>query len=362
MASEKGDATIYFYHTQDIQYVLRMYAKHEFPSHFLYGALHLEEHGIHVIWHKSIANTKPRWRQMLHNLWQVLLNYHRFDAVYATHYRGFELIIFLRALGLFRKPIVLWHHQPVVKPRNAVRNWLGKFFYHGIDRMVFFSQKLIDDSLKTGKVPAYKLVLGHWGSDLDMYDALLTENTEGIVERRGFVSTGKELRDFPTLVTAFNETGLPVDIFTNKKNGECDYQQIFDSLNVNSNVRVHFFQGLLPFDLAREVNKAKCVVICCQESKYTVGLTTVVEALALGLPIICSRNPQMPFDLEKDGIGISVPYYDVEGWKSAIRYIDTHPHEAEEMGKRGRLLATKHFNDRHCAAEIAELIKSVLRK
>ena len=74
---------VYFYHTQDIQRILREHAEGRFPGHLLYGATHFAEHGIDVEWHQSIPTTS-RLRQMLHSLWGVLRSYRRIDAVYAT--------------------------------------------------------------------------------------------------------------------------------------------------------------------------------------------------------------------------------------------------------------------------------------
>lgn len=347
---------VYFYHTQDIQRILREHAEGRFPGHLLYGATHLHEYGIEVVWHQSIPSTS-RLRQMLHSLWGVLANYRRVDAVFATHYRGFELVVLLRALRLIRKPIVVWHHQPVITPRQRWREWLGRLFYRGFDHLFFFSQKLIDDSLTSRKVRPERMHLGHWGPDLDFYDRLMRE--QAVQGRTGFVSSGKELRDMPTLVEAFNLTGAPIDIYVNMKNGDIDYEQVFSRLSPHENVRLHFVKGLIPYELCLLVNQSACVVICCQESKYTVGLTTVVEALALGLPILISRNPQIPIDFEKEGCGISVPYYDVNGWQEAVQYVVQHSEEAAEMGRRGRLLAERQYNDRLCASEVAQVLLSL---
>ena len=75
---------VYFYHTQDIQYILKRMGEGEFPPHYLYGAAKLERHGIGVVWHKAKLGL-PRWRMMLRNAWQVLTCKEQFDAVYATH-------------------------------------------------------------------------------------------------------------------------------------------------------------------------------------------------------------------------------------------------------------------------------------
>ena len=97
-------------------------------------------------------------------------------------------------------------------------------------------------------------------------------------------------------------------------------------------------------------------VIPCLEHPYTVGLTTLVEALALGMPIICSRNPNFEIDIDKEKIGITVEYGDIQGWEKAIRYIAEHPEEAKQMGERARKLAENHFNLNIFAHEIAETL------
>ncbi len=342
---------VYFYHTQNIRYMLERYRRGEFPGHLLYGATHFGEYGIDVTWHQFIASTS-RLKRMLLTTWRVLRQSGHIDAVYATHYTGIEPLIFLRALGLFRKPIVIWHHQPIVKSASRWRDLLGRLFYRGIDEMIFFSQKLIDDSVRTGKAQPGKMHLGYWGADLDYYDRLLARQPK----RGGFISSGKEMRDMPTLVAAFNATGAPLDIYLNRNNGDTDYEHLFGSLQRQPNVRLHFTAGWVVPELAEQVNSHACAVVCCRETKYTVGLTTVVEALALGIPMICSRNPQIPIDMEREGCGISVPYYDVEGWKQAIAYMQTHPAEVLEMGKKGRRLAESTYNDRHCAEIAAGLL------
>ena len=351
---------VYFYHTQDIQYILKRMEKGEFPPHFLYGATKLERHGIGVVWHRSRLGM-ARWCMMIYNLWQILTRREHFDAVYATHYRGIELLIFLRALHLYPKPVVIWHHQPVVRSSSVWREWLGRLFYKGIDGMFFFSRKLMDDSLDTGKVAPERMYLGHWGADLDFYDRILRQHTDMPNRvRRGFISTGKEMRDMRTLIEAFNATGAPLEIYIGRKNGKIDYEGLFRKMEIGSNVHIHYPQGLLPYELALEVNKAACVVVCCMETKYTVGLTTVVEALALGIPVICSKNPQIPINLDDEACGISVAYGDEEGWKRAISYLQENPEEARLMGCRGRALAKRIYNDEHCAQEVSAVLHKVI--
>ena len=226
--------------------------------------------------------------------------------------------------------------------------------------MFFFSQDLIDESKKTSKAVPEKMHLGHWGPDIEYYDRVIASEKERVVDyvtHEGFISTGREMRDMKTLVEAFNDTGAPIEIYLNKRNCGIDYEAMFAAMNIRDNVKVHFTSGYKHSDFCLLVYRAQCVCICCLETKYTVGLTTVVEALGLGVPMICSRNPHLPMDIEKEGCGILVDYGDTEGWISAIRYITAHPDKAAEMGHNARNLAKRKFNVEICAREVADVIK-----
>ena len=347
---EQGDKgsgrTVYFYHTQDTMRIVREWKEGKFPAHFLYGALQLEKHGFEVIWHDQIHVYK-RVQDTLKATWKILTCRQHYDVLYATHTRGIEPIILLHAIGLYRKRIVVWHHQPIVKAKNCLRETLARLFYKGMDHMIFFSEKLMQDSLQSQKADPTRMSMVHWGADLAFYDSLPHS-----LERKGFISTGKELRDYKTLTEAFNNTGLPLTLYTQK-----EQKGTFANLEIKDNIDLHFGERLMPYELSLLVAQSQCVCICCKPSNYTVGLTTVVEAMALGLPILCTRNPQMPMDLEAEGCGIYLEPYDTDGWERAIRYIVEHPEEAKEMGRKGRLLAEKYYNVEQCAKEAAEIIR-----
>lgn len=348
---------VYFYHTQNIQYCLSKMQQGEFPSHFLYGACHLSSSGIDVVYHRSPSKEMSRLKTALYTAWQVLTCREHIDAVYATHYKGLELLILLRAIGIFRKPIVVWHHQPIVTPKSKLREWGGRLFYRGMDRLIFFSQKLVDDSLHSPKANPKRMVVGHWGADLDFYDRMRNQEKDA---RFVFIATGKEQRDQHTLIEAFNRTGLPLKLYIGINPDPTVPNPNLDavrSYKPAANIDVREICGLLPYEIALDVAKAQCVAICCKHTRYTAGLTTVVEALALGLPMVCSRNPQIPIDFDREGCGISVEYGDVEGWQRAISYLASHPDEARRMGERGRQIAEERFNDRQCASEVAAVLK-----
>lgn len=346
-----GRMRVYFHHTQDTQLILGLHARGEYPSHFLYGAVELaRQPGVEVIFDAGLAVGQGRRRSRLwRNTWRILSQQRHFDVLYGTSFNGLELVILLRALGLMRRPIALWHHQPIVTSRSQWRELVARFFYRGIDRMFFFSQPLIEQSLLSGKARVGRMQVADWGPESAFYDRV-APSAEG---RPVFISTGKEERDMPTLIEAAGRAGASLDIHLRKQTGKVDYERELGALSIPACVRVHWTEGLLYGALARTVARARCVVICCRPTNYTVGLTTLVEAMGLGLPVIATRNRAFPFDIDTEGMGITVEYGDVAGWERALRWVMEHPEEARRMGERGRRLAERRFNIQHTAEQVA---------
>ena len=187
--------TIYFYHTRLTRESYEEWKEYKFPGHILYGLPLLENYGIHSVMHKC-KYFSSRLKLMFYATKEILFCKEKYDVLYATSFRGIEPVIFLRALGLYRKPIVIWHHTAVVTNPKPWREQISRLFYKGIDQMFLFSRKLIQDSQKTRKAPSHKLKLIHWGPDLPFYDHLLAEMPDRKPE--GFISTGKENRGIAT--------------------------------------------------------------------------------------------------------------------------------------------------------------------
>ena len=163
---------IYYYHTRPIQEALDEWKNHLHPGHILYGLTHFSKHGIHPILH-HYRHFASRIRFSLYNFFEIIRCKEPYDLLYGTSFYGLELIIFLRAFGLYRKPIAIWHHQAVVRNFNKLKNLISRFYYRGIDQMFFFSQTLIEDSLKSGKVNAGQVQVG-----VQVHRAVLTPGVE----------------------------------------------------------------------------------------------------------------------------------------------------------------------------------------
>lgn len=75
------------------------------------------------------------------------------------------------------------------------------------------------------------------------------------------------------------------------------------------------------------------------------GATVLVEALAMGKPIIITEADTNYIDVNKEGCGLTVKRHDADGWVCAIEYLMSHPEETRRMGERSYQLAITKYND-----------------
>lgn len=317
-------------------------------SRLQYGLAQLEN--LYTIDHVSLE--PQSFRGTIKNNLTALRNY---DVIFMTYlyWSPLLLIAFFRKLGLFRsRKLIAICHLSLDPGRTMFEKIRNRWIYAEIDMILFHSPKNRAESIDAGLISAERSDVLCWGDDLDYIDNNIT-----ISEGDFYLSTGREQRDFPLLLKVFADTGERLEIYTNKVNYENNYEFLTEEAPHSTNIKIEFVEKNVDttHQLAQRAAESLCVVIPLLQGEiyYCVGLTSLVEAMALGKPIICSRNPYSPVDIEKEGIGFWVD--DEQSWKEAIRYIRLHPEEARQMGKRARKLAEEHFNINNCSKQIRKL-------
>jgi colanic acid/amylovoran biosynthesis glycosyltransferase len=88
------------------------------------------------------------------------------------------------------------------------------------------------------------------------------------------------------------------------------------------------------------------------------GLPTVlIEAMALGVPVISTPVTGIPELVRHDETGVIVPEHDPAALADAIETALTHPQRAREMADAGRQLVEKEFDLRENVAQIRQLFQ-----
>lgn len=333
--------------------LFEMYSTTRMSSKWQYGLVELSDK--YAIEHIS-------WKQfsLIGNIYNNLKMLKKCDVLFQTYIyaKPFYFLALLRLLSFFKKRKLIGISHTELRTSNT---WFGnqmlRFVYYSFDKILFHSQKNIDESVHNKLVKAEKCEFLYWGEDLDYID-----NNINIQQGNFFLSTGRECRDFPILISAFSKIPyLPLQIYTNKINYGNNYDYLEEEQGLFPNINIEFVEKSTATTqyLAQKVGECLCVVIPLRKEdiNYCLGLTSVVEAMAMGKPIISTRNPYSPVDIEKEGIGFFVD--DEQSWINAINYIYYNPEAAKEMGQKARKLAEEKFNISKCAEQIDNIITSL---
>jgi len=119
---------------------------------------------------------------------------------------------------------------------------------------------------------------------------------------------------------------------------------------------VSFLGALSPADLRREILASKVVVL----SSYTEAFGIILlEAQALGVPVIGTRVGGIPETMAEKETGLLVPPYDSGALADCLEESLTNPERLRMMGEFGREWVAKKFSPDQMANALMELYQSV---
>lgn len=329
-----------------------MFAAGNMSSRLFYGLIELEgKYDVEQVNYDSRASLTGLIRSNL----QVTK---ACDFVYMTYLYEQPLILmaFLKSLGFYRKrKVIAVSHKRLKTGKNVLERFIYRMVYKHIDMFFFHSQQNLDDSVALGLTERSKSRFFYWGDELTYVD-----RTYKMTMGDFFISTGRENRDFDIMIKAFAKTNAKLELYTNRINYENNYEDLEAYQNKYPNVDIKFVDKSndTTLRLAQRTAECRCVMIPLMKNhvNYCVGLTSIIEAMAMGKPIISSPNPYSPVDIAKERIGIVAD--SVEEWVSAIQYMQDHPDEAEAMGQRARHMAEEYYNVNSTAKLLDEVLQS----
>jgi glycosyltransferase involved in cell wall biosynthesis len=344
----------------------------ETPSHVLFGVEHLKAKGIEPIYlpYPSVGvwAIVQRFLCMLHlplelgDLQQQVLAIKlsgQADIIYAPCGSQTHLLQYLRALGLFKLPIVtLLHHSFPKGKLDLFRNWQRRFFLSGADRLLTLSKALASELLAQG-IPTYRICALSWGVDLSFYGAWKPPGGSGVV------ATGRTGRDFTTFALGAKLSGTPSTVIGLQ--GHLNDAVFHETSNLriiearNEQPVPGEDRGWIKYPaLCSHMRAHAAIAIPLFAQDSLAGLTGLMDALGLGRAVIMTRNIHIDLDIEAERIGFWVDPGDVEGWAYHLRWIQQHPDEVQSMGIRARQLAERGYSANVFSDQIAALLNQLI--
>ncbi|HEY1516648.1 MAG TPA: hypothetical protein VGF91_09525 [Solirubrobacteraceae bacterium] len=296
-----------------------------------------------------LARLGARSRGVLGHLDQeayALRRVRRLDALYCADQTGLAGLALARGVLPCTRYVSVVHH-PL---GNAVRQAAAARH----DVLVCLSPALRAELERTLTRRRATIVHLPWGPDLDCPLYVRCGEANGVV------SAGKSNRDLVTLTRALARTGgaaLVYDLerrLTERPSSAIRLVHPGEADGVDPNSP----GGYLPTRAIADTAAAAIVAIPVLDPARLTGLTEAVDALALAKPIVATRSPYFPFDIEAVGCGIWVNPGDVDGWTRALERLLGDPGARAEMGAAGRRFAEREWNYEAFCRGLSELVEA----
>ena len=323
-----------------------------YPGHHLWGVTGLEAHGFEALVppFSGLPRLNRLMTRYLPDSWgdcdqqvraALRLDY---DIVYSACQFTTGLLARLRNVGLFRKPIVALLHHAMADDASS------RAFLRGHDHLLCLNRRVHDQLVEVFRVPKERAELVEWGPELEFYRA--APGDAGL-ESAVVVSIGKTARDHDTLAAALQ--GSPL---TSLVVGTPPTQvAVPAAMKV---VPVYEHSPHMPYrEVVRLCHGARIIAIPLIASCGLTGLTSLFDAMAVGRPVVITRNPFIDIDVEAEGLGFSVEPGDVAGWRRAMDTLAGDATLCREMGSRARALAERRYNIGRFTTQLAGALTRV---
>jgi glycosyltransferase involved in cell wall biosynthesis len=174
----------------------------------------------------------------------------------------------------------------------------------------------------------------------------------GDAARPVICSAGLEFRDYDTLVAAVE--GLDVDVVIAAASPWSKRASSVGDAALPANVTVC---KLSLAELRDLYARSTIVVMPLVENDFQAGITTILEAMAMGKPIVCSATAGQADTLVDGVTGVYVPVGDAASLRGAIESLLADPQRRERLGAAARAWAVEHADIEVYAERLTEIAR-----
>lgn len=284
--------------------------------------------------------------------WFCFVNRKRYDVIVTDGEQvGIPLALLCRLLGRGSAAHVMVCH---VLSTRSKRLLLRTARLAGvIDRYLLYSSWQAQFVRTELRVPEERIVLTPFMVDTDFFDTNGASDLAAVDSRPLICSAGLERRDYHTLMEAVD--GLAVDVIIAA--GSKWSKQSFDRTGaVPENVTLKRFDELS--DLRDAYEQARFVVMPLEDVDFQAGITTILEAMSMELPVICTRTRGQTDTIVDGETGCYVGVGDVDGLRSAIVDLIENEDKTQAMGERARAWVVEHADVHVYAGRLAVEVRA----
>ena len=307
--------------------------------------LRLEQEGVELLdWSRlDRPLTRRTWVGSARHARAAMRRIRDFDVVFSDGEQvGVPLALAMMARGVKTPHLVLGHR---LTTRHKRPFFTALKCHRAMSRILVHSTHQLYGIQQTLGIPADKLALVPYFADGTFW------RPRHITTERLVVSAGREQRDYETLVRACAEPGIAVYIADGSVHSPRASHR--EPSRWPANVQAGFASYLELRDLYA---RAAVVAIPLVENDFQAGVTTILEAMAMGKPVVVSATAGQS-DVIEDGVtGLMVPPGDPSRLREAITFLMDNPSERRRLGRNARDAFESRFTlDLYAAALLNEM-------
>lgn len=283
------------------------------------------DHGVELLdWSRLPGPSRSRsgWRSAVH-VAAALRTLEAHEVVFSDgEHVGIPLALALRALGITMPHLVIGHHLTTRPKASLMRNLRA---HQGMTRILVHSSRQRELAHRELGIPAAKLDYVPYYADTEFWCPT------GAAEERLVVAAGREHRDYATLAAACG--GLQASVFVAAGSVHSPAASNRIPIEWPSNFE-HGFAGYR--ELRDLYARASVVVVPLVETDFQAGVTTVLEAMAMGKAVIVTATKGRSGVVHDGLTGITVSPGDAAELGDAVRYLLENPAERRRLGWSAR--------------------------
>jgi glycosyltransferase involved in cell wall biosynthesis len=305
--------------------------------------------------------------------WLAFRQRHAYEVLVTDgEHLGIPLALLLKLARSTTPHVTIGHRLSAAKKRPFFR-WL-KVHSH-MSKIAVHARRQYELALRLG-IPAERLAFVPYQVDTTFWQP------QAVREEPLISSAGLECRDYPTLFQAVD--GLPARVIVGASSYWSHRANTAKAFEPPANVEV----GAFNYEALRELYaRSAVVVVPLDDTDFQAGVTTILEAMAMGKPVVVSHSqgqtdvvtdrrsftrgllpryrPTSMLLSVADELGALEPngFYvvpgDPTGLRRALVYLLEHPEERARLGQSGRRTVERLMTVEHYAARFVSLIEQV---
>ncbi|SNS07562.1 Glycosyltransferase involved in cell wall bisynthesis [Belliella buryatensis] len=336
------------------------------PGHFLFGKIDLEKlEGFEVdilpFEKYPLLNRIGRFFRInfLDQQLRTFLLRKNYDIIYAPFpLSNTRLLTILKYLGIFKKPIVALGHQNLYSPPlEGQKHGIKRKLLLQYDRIGFLSSELLKKtSLDLAIDPdtiQNQFTHLNWGAEKSFYEG--KDQSIPSEESSFAICAGATDRDFELIIEVFREIEFPLEIY-------CTPATIPKVVDLPAHITIN--ANFIPYiELLERYRKSRLILIPIKKetinSGRTLGLTVLLDAMAIGKPVVMTANKYVDINPSLAGFGVTIQSHEVEAWKPVLLELLYNHQKLNQMGKKAKSLFEEKYNSKLFGDELASLFRNL---